>query len=183
MGSVVDSVMDADIQSGHARIRHLYQQYWKELCRYVSATFGRGPPDPEDVAQAAFARFMALGDQETVSNPRAFLYATARNIVVDFNRRVRTVNRHAAATAHGATDERVDDLSPERIALACERASLITATITNLPPRQRQALLLHRLHGLSYSEIAARTGGSKSDVRRQIARALAAVEAALELAE
>lgn len=38
----------------------LYEADWEELVRYVRRTFGRGPPGPEDVVQAAFADFGAL---------------------------------------------------------------------------------------------------------------------------
>lgn len=161
------------------RLRLLYQRHWPELCRYIRATFGSGPPDPQDVAQSAFARYMALDDHDIVDNPRAFLYTTARNIVLDFNRHLKHANRHSASAAQNEYTERVDECSPERITLARERTGMLVAAVQNLPQRQRQALLLNRLHGLSYGEIAARIGASKSDVSRQIARALEAVEAAL----
>jgi RNA polymerase sigma factor (sigma-70 family) len=67
--------------------------------------------------------------------------------------------------------------------LARERAAALSAVIEKLPRRQRQALLLNRLHDMSYSEIAERIGSSKSDVRRLIVRALATIEAALEASE
>jgi RNA polymerase sigma factor (sigma-70 family) len=163
-----------------ARVQELYQRHWNELCRYVNATFGVGPPDPEDVAQTAFTRFMALDDPHVVANPRAFLYATARNIVLDFNRHYKLTRRHAASAAQESEDERVDEISPERIAIARERAQRLAAAIRALPRRQRQPLILNRLHGLSYSEIAQRIGSSKSDVKRQIERAMAAIEAAVD---
>jgi RNA polymerase sigma factor (sigma-70 family) len=162
-----------------ARVQHLYRSYWSELCRYVRSKFGVGPLDPEDVAQAAFVRYIALRDPQLVANPRAFLYATARNIVVDFNRHLKLTRLHAVDSAQSSHGERVDAICPERIALARERAAVMTAAITGLPPRQRQALILNRIHGLSYSEVAARLGSSKSDIKRQIERAMAALELAL----
>lgn len=179
-----DDVIEAAVCTGtpadDSRVKDLYQRHWNELCRYVRSTFGVGPPDPEDVVQAAFTRYMALHDPQVVANPRAFLYATARNIVIDFNRHLKLTRRHASSDAQIAQSERVDEISPERVALARERAAVLTAAITSLPHRQRQPLILHRLHGLSYSEIAERLGSSKSDVKRQIERAMAAIEAALD---
>lgn len=55
----------------------IYRQYWSELCNYVLKTFGAGPPDPEDVAQAAFAKFAALENTDNIENKRAYLYSTA----------------------------------------------------------------------------------------------------------
>lgn len=162
-----------------ARLELLYQRYWLDLCRYIRATFGSGPPDPQDVAQSAFTRYIALNDQDGVDNPRAFLYTTARNIALDINRHLKHANRHSQSAAQDDCVERCDECSPERITLARERARLLAAAVEKLPQRQRQALVLNRLHGLSYGEIAARTGASKSEVSRQIARALEAVETAL----
>ncbi len=90
------------------------------------------------------------------------------------------LNRHSLSAAQDEGAQTIDECSPERIALARERAAALSAVIENLPRRQRQALLLNRLHDLSYSEIAERIGSSKSDVRRQIVRALETIEAAME---
>ncbi|MGH8176675.1 MAG: RNA polymerase sigma factor [Steroidobacter sp.] len=164
----------------NARVQELYRRHWSELCRYVNATFGVGPPDPEDVAQTAFTKFMALDDPHVVANPRAFLYATARNIVLDFNRHYKLTRSHATRTVQASEDGCVDEISPERIVIARERAQTLAAAIRGLPRQQRQPLILNRLHGLSYSEIAQRVGSSKSDVKRQIERAMAAIEAAVD---
>lgn len=166
-----------------ARLKHLYERYWNDLCRHIRATFGAGPPDPQDVAQSAFARYLSIDDQQAVENPRAFLYTTARNIALDITRHHKHANRHSSSVAQDESAQTIDEFSPERIALAQERAAALSAAIENLPKRQRQALLLHRLHDLSYSEIAERIGSSKSDVRRQIVRALETIEAALEAYE
>lgn len=163
-----------------ARLKLLYERHWTELCRYIGATFGAGPPDPQDVAQSAFARYMTMNNQDVVDNPRAFLYTTARNIALDFNRHLKHANRHCQAAAQNESMAQIDECSPERIMLARERARILATVVRQLPRRQRQALLLNRLHDLSYGEIAARIGSSKSDVSRQIARALETIEAALE---
>jgi RNA polymerase sigma factor (sigma-70 family) len=166
-----------------ARLKHLYERYWSDLCRHIRATFGAGPPDPQDVAQSAFARYLSIDDQQAVENPRAFLYTTARNIALDITRHHKHANRHSLSVAQDEGAHTIDEFSPERIALAQERAAALSKVIESLPKRQRQALLLHRLHDLSYSEIAERIGSSKSDVRRQIVRALETIEAALEAYE
>jgi RNA polymerase sigma-70 factor (ECF subfamily) len=176
----LNGVPDSDPrQQDDTRLKLLYERYWPELCRYIRVTFGSGPPDPQDVAQSAFARYLALDNRDAVDNPRAFLYTTARNIALDFNRHLKHATRHTLREAQNECADKLDECSPERITLARERAKMLAAVIENLPHRQRQALLLHRLHGLSYGEIAARTGASKSDVSRQISRALEAVETAL----
>ncbi|MDY6946672.1 MAG: sigma-70 family RNA polymerase sigma factor [Pseudomonadota bacterium] len=181
----LDDGLDAAVDEGseRARLKQLYERYWNDLCRHIRASFGAGPPDPQDVAQSAFARYLSMDDHETVENPRAFLYTTARNIALDVTRHHKHVNRHSLRAVQDEGTQVIDECSPERIALARERAAALSAVIESLPRRQRQALLLNRLHDLSYSEIAERIGSSKSDVRRQIVRALATIEAAMEAYE
>lgn len=164
-------------------LKQLYERYWTDPCRHIRATFGPGAADPQDVAQSAFTRYLCIDDRQAVENPRAFLYATTRNIALDITRHLKHTRRHSLSVVQQAASDTVDECSPERIALARERAVALSAVIEKLPRRQRQALLLNRLHDMSYSEIAERIGSSKSDVRRQIVRALAAIEAALEESE
>ena len=189
-GVSLDSLSSASELAGsdahrndRAGLKQLYDRYWTDLCRHIRATFGSGAADPQDVAQSAFARFLSIDDRQTVENPRAFLYTTARNIALDITRHLKHTRRHSQSAVHEAANDAVDECSPERIALARERAAALSAAIEKLPPRQRQALLLNRLHDLSYSEIAERIGSSKSDVRRQIVRALATIDAAMERSE
>jgi RNA polymerase sigma-70 factor (ECF subfamily) len=158
----------------------LYSKYWQGLCGYVSAKFGAGPPEPADVAQTAFARFAALKDAGAVKNPKAFLYATARNIVVDHHRRVQTHKSYAQTVINDAEEEILDGITPERVLLGKEALRIIRETIRGLPHKQRRVLLLHRLHNQSFTEISRRTGWSQSDVRRQVCRAMAAIERALD---
>lgn len=181
-GVSLDSIASAD-RDERPQLKQLYERYWNDLCRHIRATFGAKAPDPQDVAQSAFARYLSMDDQQAIENPRAFLYTTARNIALDITRHRKHSDRHSQSVAQDEGAQSVDEFSPERIALAQEHAAALSKAIENLPKRQRQALLLHRLHDLSYSEIAERIGSSKSDVRRQIVRALETIEAAMEAYE
>lgn len=180
IASNLDHGLGAGDRKQRARLKQLYERYWTDLCRHIRARFGAGPHDPQDVAQSAFARYLTVDDHEAVENPRAFLYTTARNIALDVTRHHQHVKRHSLDAALDECAPTIDECSPERIALARERAAALSAVIESLPRRQRQALLLNRLHDLSYSEIAVRVGSSKSEVRRQIVRALETIEAAME---
>lgn len=161
----------------------LYRRHWQELCRYVVRTFGAGPPDPEDVAQAAFTRFAALDDPERIENPRAFLYRTAHNIAINELRRDTTRQRHARALKSAPAEAATDEIDAERVLLARESARSLEAAIRRLPRRKRRLLLLHRVHGLSYAAIARQTGLSQTHVKRLIADALADCRAAMKAAE
>ena len=144
-----------------------------ELCKYIAARVGTGPPEPEDVVQAAFTKFAALKAPEKVVNPRAFLYRTALNIVIDANRRAQ---RHHASLIQGVApdlEEATDDLEPERVLLGKEALLLLRQAVLTLPPRDRSFLLAHRLEGLSYAEIARRANMAPSTVREIVEKSFA----------
>ncbi|MDP3736906.1 MAG: sigma-70 family RNA polymerase sigma factor [Hyphomonadaceae bacterium] len=163
-----------------ASIEALYRDYWMELCRQLRRSFGSGPPEPEDVVQAAFARLAALDDPGRVHNPRAFLFATARNIVLDHKRRQSRYFAYAQDVLSTHSTLSLDELSPERVYLHKERFDIIRRTIEKLPEKQRVVLNLHRNQGYTYQQIANETGWSYGDVYRQMEAALATLSDALK---
>lgn len=164
-------------------LRRLYRAHWQELCRYVSHTFGAGPPEPEDVVQLAFTRYAALDAPERIKNPRAFLFTMVRNIVLDYRRTQDRADRYARDALAEACAAPLQDASPERVVMEWQRFDAINAALKRLPLKQQQVLAMSRLHGMTYEEIAVRTGWSLADISRQLVRAVAALDAALKETE
>ncbi|WP_157995055.1 RNA polymerase sigma factor [Peristeroidobacter soli] len=161
-------------------LRRLYRAHWQELCRYVSHTFGAGPPEPEDVVQLAFTRYAALDSPERIQNPRAFLFTMVRNIVLDYRRSQDRADRYARDALAQAGAAPLQDASPERVVMEWQRFDAINAALKKLPLKQQQVLAMSRVHGMTYEEIASRTGWSLADISRQLVRAVAALDAALK---
>ena len=151
------------------QLSDLYLVHWQGLCGYVRAQFGPGPPEPEDVAQSAFMRFAAT-DPAHVQNPRAFLYATARNLVIDHHRREQRVAAHEQAES---AEDRVYELSPENVLLQAERFRILAQALERMSLKRRRLVLLNRFEGLSYAEIGKQFGMSAENVRKHIERTLA----------
>jgi RNA polymerase sigma factor (sigma-70 family) len=161
----------------------LYKAYGVELRRFVTLQYGKGPPEPADVVQAAFARLAALGRPQRLSNPRAFLYRTVRNIFIDQRRRMATHQKFALeVVAHEATAPSYE-FPAERVLMGEEEWRIIEAVIRSMPERRRQCFLLHRLHGLGYAEIGRRLGISGAGVAKAVEKALEQCELALEAAQ
>jgi RNA polymerase sigma factor (sigma-70 family) len=158
----------------------LYRDYWAELCRKLQRNFGSGPPDPEDVVQAAFAKFAALKNPSDVLNPRAFLFATARNIVFDHKRQQKRHFDYARGVLAENSTLNLDESTPERVYIHSERFAIVRRTIEKLPEKQKVILNLHRNHGRTYQQIADETGWSYGDVYRQMESALATLTDALK---
>ncbi len=157
----------------------LYNSHWNDLCGYIHAKFGAGPPEPADVAQATFTRFAGLDEPERVKNPKAFLFATARNIVIDHFRREMRFDAYVDDVVNCSAEISLEAITPERVSLAKERFRILNETVKRLPHKQQVVLSLSRFHGLNYSEISKKTGWSMSDISRQIKKAIHALDKAL----
>ena len=154
------------------QLSDLYRVHWKGLCGYVRAQFGPGPPEPEDVAQTAFIRF-AAADPANIENPRAFLYATARHLVIDHHRQAQRVSAHERAAQAAAAENPVYESSPENVLLQAERFRILAQALERMPLKRRRLVLLNRFEGLSYAQIGEQFGMSAENVRKHIERTLA----------
>lgn len=161
----------------------LFEKHWAELVRYVRRTFGTGPPDPEDVVQAAFMHYAALVQPELVDNPRAFLYRASRNFVIDQRRRALVRARAAQRGDLGAFGETSDELNAERVLDGKDRLRVLDEAIRAMPQRTRDALILHRIEELTYVEIAKRLGVSQTLAKRLVANAILICGRALRAAD
>jgi RNA polymerase sigma-70 factor (ECF subfamily) len=153
----------------------LYRSHWRDLCRYVLRNFGAGPPDPEDIAQQAFVRL--AGVEGEVGNAGSFLRKTARNLVIDHYRAsVRTTNIIADVAILSADR---DELSAEDVLSSKEELEVLNGVIAMLPAKERVALLMHRIDGASFTEIATHLGVSHSGARLLVSRAFERCAAAM----
>jgi RNA polymerase sigma-70 factor (ECF subfamily) len=158
----------------------LYARHWTEICHYIRRQFGVGPPDPEDVAQETFIKFASLGNREAIDNPRAYLYRTAHNLLIDERRRLTLRNKITGDIEALSVG---DDRTPERVLVGKERLDVLTRTLLAMPDERRRSFLLNRLHGLSAAAISRKTGYSDSAVKKHIGLALSELEAALTASE
>lgn len=158
----------------------LYARHWGELCHYIKKHFGPGPPDPEDVAQDAFMRFVAIADRQAIDNPRAYLFRTAHNVLVDEHRRLAL---RSAGPADTDARPPSDDRTPERVLAGQEQLDILARSLRAMPATRRRSFLLNRLQGLSCAAIARMTGYSESAIKKHIDVALTDLEAALTDAE
>ena len=143
----------------------LYARHWGELCHYIKKHFGPGPPDPEDVAQDAFMKFAAIDDRDAIDNPRAYLFRTAHNVLVDEHRRLALRRAFPSDTEAPPVS---DDRTPERVLVGQERLEILTRSLRAMPAARRRSFLLNRLQGLSCAAIARMTGYSESAVKKHI---------------
>ncbi|ADU66524.1 RNA polymerase sigma factor, sigma-70 family [Desulfurispirillum indicum S5] len=147
----------------------LFRDYQKEVFRYFNLRV-RAAGIADDLTQETFLRL--LRSSIRILNPQAYLLKIARNVLIDYYRSSRTLSQE------DISEEEWENAvgkapSPEEAYLTREELEMVLQAIEELPPRGKQIFEMHRLQGLSYQEIALRTGISRNTVMVHITRALA----------
>ncbi|WP_198651599.1 sigma-70 family RNA polymerase sigma factor [Dyella sp. C11] len=151
----------------------LIDAHYKELLGFLRATL-RNRHDADDVAQDAYERLLSVGHSgEIVRDNRSLLFRIARNLLADRHRR-QAVRRHDNIDEH--TDLPAGD-APDDALASQQHAKAMLDTIAQLPPRCREAFILHKFDGLSHAEVATRMGITRNAVEKHVIRALLACRA------
>ena len=149
-------------------IQDLYAQYGGELKRYIAKRLNSADT-AADLTHEAFVRLLRQTPAQDLENPRAYLYTIAGNLVVDHLRKSRKQLVVDGDDGQASPDEAP---GPERSLLAKDELRRLKQAVDELPPRQREILLLHKFEYLSYGEIAEKLGISKNTVMVHMMRAL-----------
>jgi RNA polymerase sigma factor (sigma-70 family) len=126
--------------------------------------------DIDDLIQEAYSRIWGA-ELQGVHNPRAYLFATLRNLLAEQARRAQIVPMERM----GEIDElRIpsEEPGPERRASARQELDRLRALVLALPAQCRTAFELRKIQGLSQREVAARMGISERTVEKHLAKAL-----------
>lgn len=123
----------------------------------------RDKAELEDICQDAFIKVYEAAQRERPKSVKPFVFAVARNIVVDRIRHARIIPIETALdldTLEIASEEP----GPERTVIARDELNRLKAALERLPKRCREAVTLRKIEGLSMREIAARMGISVKTV-------------------
>jgi RNA polymerase sigma-70 factor (ECF subfamily) len=149
-------------------LRELYRRYASELFGFATSALGDREL-AEEVVQDVFAQLWRhAGDyDQRKASVRTWLYAIARNRIIDAHRR-------AAARPRRAEDDASLDSAAEMDA-ALDHAVLrwqVTAALGRLSPAHREVIRLAHYGGLTMREIAERTGVPLGTVKSRTSYAL-----------
>lgn len=133
--------------------------------------------EAEDIVQEAFARFHRAGHDLTAPDARPLLFVIARNLQLDgWKSGGRERARRSADDIHdldaGPRAIASETPSADQRLIGRQDLAAAAAVIRGLPPKTRDAFLLHRFEAKTYRQIADRLGVSVSMVEKHIAEAL-----------
>lgn len=137
------------------------------LCRRLNSL-----EDARDIAQNAFVRMQKMENLRELDNVKAYLYQVASNLVIDQKRRERLHGNYLQQESQNDHMYAVSDDSPEDVLIAQRQLEVMEKALQRLPEKCRRAFLLHRVKGMSYSDIAEEMSVSVSSVEKYILQAL-----------
>jgi RNA polymerase sigma factor (sigma-70 family) len=132
-----------------------------------------------DLVQDVFCRVARITARGALrlDRPEAYLSRIARNLLRD---RAKLAARHCAQ-GHMRADEGVlAGPDQQRLLESRDMLTRLEAAMLRLRPRTREIFMAHRLDGLSYAEIAERTGLSVKGVEKQMSKAIAHIDRMLD---
>jgi RNA polymerase sigma-70 factor (ECF subfamily) len=161
---VDDSRLLTDARRGReAAFLELYHRYRTPIFRFAFRMTG-STASAEDITQECFLALLAGASFDAARGDlRTYLFGIVRNLAL---RRLRVAEREC--------DEPEDVPSPQDAAaelISAERAELVSRAIGELPPLQREALILFEYEDLSLDETATVTGVEIGTVKARLHRA------------
>jgi RNA polymerase sigma-70 factor (ECF subfamily) len=123
--------------------------------------------DAKDVSQEVFLRlYRNLGQVEAASSHQAWLYRVTVNACHDIGRK-----RNRSVAFDDLPEPASPAADPQQCLTGAERQRVLQMSLRTLSTKERAALVLRDLEGLSTEEVARALGSSEATVRSQISKA------------
>ena len=170
---------DADVTRAEANVTLSAPEAWfvREVLPLEAALIQflqhnwRNQGDIADLRQDVYVQVFEAAKKQIPEQPKAFVFQTARNLLIDRVRREQIVPIEAVADAE-ALSVAVDAPGPERSVIARDELRRLQLALDRLPPRCREIVVLGRIQGLSGREIAVRLGITPAAVSIQLANGI-----------
>lgn len=171
-GGAGESPAPAEARSRDAEgFERLVRRHERRVYAVARRLLGRAE-DAEDAAQEAFLRLYRALDRLDPSRPvLPYLYRLTVNVCRDMGRRRRLRETASLAEVPPGREPMDGGADPAEAARLAEERRIASEALAALPERQRTALVLRDLQGLSTREVAEVLGTSEVTVRTQISRA------------
>ena len=168
----MDAADDYTVSGQNFEIEQTVQREGGRLLNFIRMRV-RDETEAQDVLQDVFGELVeAYRGVETIERVTAWLFRVARNKIAD---------RYRRRGPDTTVDDLLPDLSanPEVLVVRDDVWDAIQTAIEELPPAQRQAFVWHELEGMSFREMANRTGETENALRLRKHYAMRALRARL----
>jgi RNA polymerase sigma factor (sigma-70 family) len=152
----------------HTALHQLYSEHNSWLKGWLRVRLGNAA-DASDLAQDTFIRVMTARNTAPIREPRGYLSAIARSLLIDKSRRRAIEQAYLFALAQQPEPVAV---SPEVRLSIIEMLLAIDSLLDELGTRTREIFLAVQLEGLTYVAAAERFGVSVTTVKNHLIRAM-----------
>ena len=159
----VDAWFEREVLPLEAALMQFLQHNW------------RNKSDIADLRQDIYVQVYEAALKGLPESPKAFVFATARNLLSRRLRREQIVPFEAVSD-FDALGVAIDEPAPDRTIIARDELRHLQVALDKLPPRCREAFIMSKVDGLSRAQIALRMGVAEITVRyhlKEAARILA----------
>jgi len=134
----------------------------------------RDQSDIEDLRQEVYIRVCQAAAKEIPHPAKAFVFTTARNLLIDRARKSNVIPIEAVSDLD-TLGIAFDAPGPDRSAIARDELRKLQDALDQLPPRQREVMILGRIEGLTGREIAQRLNIAETTVSEHLAKGMHAL--------
>jgi RNA polymerase sigma-70 factor (ECF subfamily) len=173
-----EQLLEQAANGNTAAFQILYERYRDPIFRFAYRLLG-SVEAAEDVAHDCFLSLIKEPGRfdSTRASLRTYLYAAARNLAA---KRYHRLGRETAIDGLAHEPQTTERNEPIRRVLDNELAVEVERAIAELPPLQREALILFEYEDLSLAEIAAVVGADSGTVKGRLFRAREKLRARLD---
>ena len=159
----------------------IYEREADAIFRYVILRVANRE-EALDIVQDSFLRFwQTLGRGTLIDSPRSFLFAIARNRVIDWYRSKKSLSLEAMfEAAEGEFFEIADPHSYQEIEIGAEVAVILKG-LNELPSQYREVVYLRYAEDLSPKEIAEIVGATPNAISIRLNRGIAELRKILKI--
>lgn len=127
-----------------------------------------------DLRQEVYVRVYEAAQYGIPEQTKAFVFAAARNLLIDRVRRERIIPIDTV-TDLDSLNIASNEAGPDRIVIAREALRRLRVAVSRLPAELREVVLLRKIEGLSRREIATRLGVTERTISRRLAESARAL--------
>jgi len=152
---------EPNVSSGAESIEAIVRRYESQLLRYVAHTIGPEYEEEQDVVQEVFIRLNRQIQRKglnSIKNLKCWLYRVAYNLAMDTGRRRRRLSRKrnelTEDPVYSPSQNSETTGSPEENKGRQEMHQLAMQELDQLPPEQRNVVLLKMIEDMTLREIS-----------------------------
>nr|WP_255486406.1 sigma-70 family RNA polymerase sigma factor [Luteimonas sp. MC1782] len=140
------------------------------LLHYLRRAWPR-QDEVHDLRQEVYIRVYEAAGKGLPRQPKAFLFTTARHLLIDRVRRGRVVSIEPVGDFE-PMNVLIDEISPERWCAGRQVLKRLADALDRLPDRCREVVWLRRVEDLSQKEVAVRMGITEKTVEKHLAKGM-----------